>query len=1148
MTNIRSNMIPSLIEPEDREVLDYLEYDNDKERIKTLKAVETTLNSIHLGDQHKISSGAENIFFTNNTSDINFFPMWGGLKNQSIAANQGASGYIAPSGRVYGDMISLPLRGNPVAGTSTGYIGDNPFGVNIAGLGITTRLAETIPDGVKLVYRLHVPNAAGKQVYEQELKYNNPAPFQRSAAQDLTWYFDHPVEIHAGMTIHAAIYKVDEVTGENLGVLQVQRGSNAPSGTTGLYWATVHNRLFEDKDLEFLSPHLKATTMDFTLDATKSHVVFRDHGANNSLSNHNINSIQAIANGTTIQIKVKNGAKILIDALPVSGASIGGVAVNGVLATAVNQLNGIFTNTQAFDVNTGNPVTALALEGTPGNINDVRVTFQDGTSTVIDFKVLDVDTDNTVASGAIVGNNLVLTMSDGSTVTINGANLVNGVGVTMGGPNYFILNGSASGQEITTSTMQNNLKSHHPHYYGNLLTKGNEFLWTHDVSGNLHIGVYNSTTVGQTVSAEALWSCKWFFTVATQSNPSQDAIQRPDSASTTGSIGNNMATLHSADYDISSSDRFALRYQQNDKIALYDITGGKDVLIGESSDTFSGGQVIAVTGQAVATNTKYPVFTERKETFTIVHDFDNSEGGEWRNGIEPRTIIKTNIEASPGQKIVWSLPADGNNRYYGHGYVGASSGESSAQGHMVGEWRQQIIGEFIQNASEWTFNTAATLYNGSGSGGAAWYNSTGSAVTVSYRYINNTTLEMWDEDREEKIMTWSGSMDGTPFSMYYGSNAYTTNAELIPAFSRQNLTESETTSSTQHAPQIDNYVLNVTESQGVNHTTTLASTNLVTMYSYEGLPSWLIGNQASGVLMGTAPAYDSTTTSNNTMQYTVKGANPYGLDSGVVTLNVLQNGYTNTKSINFQNSDYLQAANPGNISALARSNAGGEGDADAWAITFWYKGQDVGTSRVLLFAGSAASGNTAAFIELRITATKQLRFQYGRSGNYIRGTTNQIIADGTWRHIQFHYNGSKSYNGAAGQLNSYAVFEIYIDGVRQRGSGSSDGLVLSHNASGYANSIVMDRFRICRGQSALYAPDDNMEELAIWDRNMKDYTTHLYNGGNAHNLAIMTHPPAHYWRMGDGDTYPNVLDSVGGSGSNLTMYNMSALNIENDVP
>jgi hypothetical protein len=155
--------------------LSHLSYNASTRTLVSDRALETTLNSLYLGEQHKMSSGSENIFFTNLSSDINFFPMWGGLKDQALTVNQGASGFIPPSGRVFSDMFSLPLGGSPNVLTAVGYAGDNYFGINISGLGITTTAAEAVGPEIRLEYRISI---SGRQVYMQEL----PRAAARSSA------------------------------------------------------------------------------------------------------------------------------------------------------------------------------------------------------------------------------------------------------------------------------------------------------------------------------------------------------------------------------------------------------------------------------------------------------------------------------------------------------------------------------------------------------------------------------------------------------------------------------------------------------------------------------------------------------------------------------------------------------------------------------------------------------------------------------------------------------------------------------------------------------------------------------------------------------------------------------------------------------
>ena len=399
------------INDEEIETLSHFKYDDEQDQLIGDRAIETTLNSLFLGEQHKMSSGAENIFFTNLGNETNFYPMWGGLKDQSLTINQGADGFIPPSGRVYSDMFSLPLGGNTTL-NNIGYSGGNYFGVNIAGLGITTTAGEDVEVGVSLVYFLSIND---RKVYKQIL----PTTEKIFAGDLIEWFFDHPVEIHAGTTIFAEIRKIDRENDIDYGVLQVREGDELQADGNYRYQAIVHNRLFEDKDLELISPYLKYKAMDFKLDATGSTVLLRDLslGSDNVLVPHAVNTLQAISNGTEIQIKIKDGAKILVESLPVNAISIDGSFVNSVLNQAVVQLNALFTNTSGF-ISPDTFVNSFTLSG-----NDLTLGLNDGLSYTVDVTSLGVDENNFVASGSLSGSDLTLTMDDATTVVIDASGL-----------------------------------------------------------------------------------------------------------------------------------------------------------------------------------------------------------------------------------------------------------------------------------------------------------------------------------------------------------------------------------------------------------------------------------------------------------------------------------------------------------------------------------------------------------------------------------------------------------------------------------------------------------------------------------------------------------------------------------------------------
>ncbi len=224
---------------------EYFTYNPDTDRLEAKKAIQTTLNSYHLGDQHKISSGAANIYFKDFTKNHNLFPVWGAMKDQSDTANQApGEGLIQPTSRVFGDYGTVPLGGQPVDDTSIAYDGDNFFPFNISGVGITTRVAEQVPATQRLKYELSVD---GTLVYVQYLSHDGI-----NVNEDLSWYFDHPLDIEAGPTNHASIYKVATVDNQEVkqGLLLVCEGDTLANGVAR-YQTSVRNRLFTDKFLAY---------------------------------------------------------------------------------------------------------------------------------------------------------------------------------------------------------------------------------------------------------------------------------------------------------------------------------------------------------------------------------------------------------------------------------------------------------------------------------------------------------------------------------------------------------------------------------------------------------------------------------------------------------------------------------------------------------------------------------------------------------------------------------------------------------------------------------------------------------------------------------------------------------------------------------
>ena len=77
--------------------------------------------------------------------------------------------------------------------------------------------------------------------------------------------------------------------------------------------------------------------------------------------------------------------------------------------------------------------------------------------------------------------------------------------------------------------------------------------------------------------------------------------------------------------------------------------------------------------------------------------------------------------------------------------------------------------------------------------------------------------------------------------------------------------------------------------------------------------------------------------------------------------------------------------------------------------------------------------------------------------------------------------------------------------------------------------------------------DSLVDELSFFNAELSaSEVASLYNGGTPSNLAIFTPGPAHWYRMGDGDSAPTLTDSIGNA--DLTMTNMGDANFLSEVP
>lgn len=277
----------------------------------------------------------------------------------------------------------------------------------------------------------------------------------------------------------------------------------------------------------------------------------------------------------------------------------------------------------------------------------------------------------------------------------------------------------------------------------------------------------------------------------------------------------------------------------------------------------------------------------------------------------------------------------------------------------------------------------------------------------------------------------------------------------------------------------------------------------------------------------------------------VKAINYNGEDSQTIVLTVANPPFANTKSVNFNQNDWL-GANAALLDATLGRAANGSGSSDAWAISFYFKaGGSSNQEQTIFYYGSndVANGN-----HIRVkwnganNAREQLIFRYGTNNNNLEFKTpvGSVTNDG-WHHYMITYDGGTT-GSSSGSINDYySRFKIFIDGVQQ-------STINSNSNFGITTGLTGQNLRVGRYNSSGYMRGCKVDELAVWDSDQSANISNIYNNKTPFDLSTLGTPPKHWWRMGDGDVYPNLQDSGTESNCIFVMNNMTSADIVNDVP
>ena len=375
--------------------------------------------------------------------------------------------------------------------------------------------------------------------------------------------------------------------------------------------------------------------------------------------------------------------------------------------------------------------------------------------------VLGDEVHQSVSTGAVSGTDLVLTMGDGKTVTIDATELKNvDTSVSISAPYWFQTyaypgtGDATAGNQINTHTP---ILTTGPWHYGRQLAKGEEFLFDHTSSSQSYwLGIWGGSSTYDTalVGTGSYWTKSIRF-------GSTDVVSYSGSGTRTKGFNIN------SDYNVDQgATKFALVYDySSSKLQLWERSRGTDAdhrtLITTANDAEDGNPVTISAAYHVLGG-DIPTFTAREHTWDIVANEGTPDDTTWFDGVEVNTVIRHGTGLHPGEKMTCVVPAGWAQQYFSWDYTGTSTGQLSIVQQLSTSWRATSQ-EYLMEQDGYTINPYATRYDTSvqtvnGMGGAK----------ISVRYHIDNSLDVFDEDNEEVLFTKDADMDGNPAYMYIG--------------------------------------------------------------------------------------------------------------------------------------------------------------------------------------------------------------------------------------------------------------------------------------------------------------------------------------------------------------------------------------------
>jgi hypothetical protein len=256
--------------------------------------------------------------------------------------------------------------------------------------------------------------------------------------------------------------------------------------------------------------------------------------------------------------------------------------------------------------------------------------------------------------------------------------------------------------------------------------------------------------------------------------------------------------------------------------------------------------------------------------------------------------------------------------------------------------------------------------------------------------------------------------------------------------------------------------------------------------------------------------------------------------------NIILDAPGREKSVLFGGTD--EYVTVGNVLAFERTNS--------FSLSLWFKTTDTAGGYLLgKMSGSTAYRGYGATYNANGSLSFQTRSDDATNNRLLLTTTSTGWNNGAWHHVVWTYAGTSLASGVC----------CYVDGALQTLTVGTDALT--------ATIVDTSSFWLggANSASAGWLLIGSLDEVSVYsDVLTPTEVTWIYNGGAPRALTDSGCPSnlAAWWKMGDGDTFPTLLDSgpggwvptyptitdYSGSGYTGTMTNMETTDVVIDAP